>query len=146
MKYCSCQLETVYLFTRCGGKWSSAWHGFGLDESIIETDNTEIDTPKIAQVSVRAGKQLTCYNQFKKWPQTFVMLRNRKSDRKDGDCSLKTKKKHWLRLCGDPPVPRRSCHFKKWSNIINGGLGGLTSCSNSPVPPSITPLRWAQPY
>lgn len=36
--------------------------------------------------------------------------------------------------CCDPLVPRQSCHFKKWSNIINGGLWGLTSCSNSPVP------------
>lgn len=36
--------------------------------------------------------------------------------------------------CSDPLVPRRPCHFKKWSNIINGGLWGLTSCSNSPVP------------
>lgn len=36
--------------------------------------------------------------------------------------------------CCDPLIPRQSCHFKKWSNIINGGLRGLTSCSNSPVP------------
>lgn len=36
--------------------------------------------------------------------------------------------------CSRPLILRRCCHFKKWSNIINGGLRGLTSCSNSPVP------------
>lgn len=36
--------------------------------------------------------------------------------------------------CSDPLFSRQSCHFKKWSNIINGGHQGLTFCSNSPVP------------
>lgn len=66
----------------------------------------------------------------------------RDKDRSDwknrgGGCKKEKKKEERRGLpanCSRPLILRRCCHFKKWSNIINGGLRGLTSCSNSPVP------------